>query len=91
MPRRAPKQPIDPETLARQTALLVRARQEVKAEPERALKTLVEFEQQFPQRGVSEDPGSARAGAPVLRQQRGQGFSRSSLPVTVIKGDKRAA
>lgn len=47
MPRRAPKQLIDPETLARQTALLVRAREEVRAEPERALKTLVEFEQQF--------------------------------------------
>lgn len=49
MPRRAPKQPIDPETLARQTALLIRARGEVKAEPERALKTLVEFDQQFAQ------------------------------------------
>ncbi|MDP1829348.1 MAG: hypothetical protein Q8L48_39145 [Archangium sp.] len=41
---RPPMQPIDP----RQTALLDRARQEAKSEPDRALKTLVEFEQQFP-------------------------------------------
>lgn len=45
---RPPKHPIDPEAFARQTALLERALEEVKSEPERALKTLVEFEQQFP-------------------------------------------
>ena len=43
------KQPVDPEAFARETVLIDRARAEVKTNPETALKSLIEYQQLFPQ------------------------------------------
>lgn len=54
MPR-PPKQPVEPEALARESAVLERARVQVKSEPELALKTLAEREQDFPAGALKKD------------------------------------
>jgi hypothetical protein len=60
---RLPNHPVDQEALAQESALITRARDEVKSDPETALKTIAEHQQKFPKGELAQDAELVRVEA----------------------------